>query len=236
MLRKLLLIAMGVGLLFYLLGCSSTRVTALEDQVAQLEAQNAALQTELESMQTSLEETESTNQNLQEALQAKEGAIARQEEALSDLQLQNQEMRASLEEVSVKKTAASKVTALSGDFQADYERSLELFHKRWYAQAATLFKSLAESDRTHDLADNCQYWLGECFYAQKQFENALAEFEKVFTYPNTNKADVAQMKIGLCWLEMRQYSEAREQLIRLLSSYPSSEYVPRARAILDKIP
>lgn len=236
MLRKSVFITIGLGLLLNLLGCSRARVTALEDQVAQLEAQNAAKQTEMESLQTRLEEAENTNHGLQGTLQAKEEMIARQEEALSDLQLQNQEIRANLEEIAEKKTAATKATALSGNFQADYDRALELFHKRWYIQAAALFKSLTESDREHKLADNCQYWRGECFYAQKQFEDAMAEFEKVFTYPNTNKADAAQMKIGLCWLEMKQYPQAREQLIRLLSSYPSSEYVPRARAILDQIP
>jgi len=35
---------------------------------------------------------------------------------------------------------------------------------------------------------------------------------------------------------MNQYPEAKEQLVRLLSTYPSSEYVSRARSLLEQIP
>ena len=236
MIRKIIYIAIALGLSLQFLGCAGRKVRTLEEQVADLQTQNADMQAEMESLQAGLAEARQSNQSMQTELQAKEETIAQQEDALSDLRFQNLELKANLEETQTKKSSVMKAATLSGDFGADYQRALDLFHKRWYLQAAALFKKLADSDRTHDLADNCQYWLGECYYAQKQYENAMAEFEKVFTFPNTNKADAAQLKIGLCWLELKEYPEAREQLIRLLSVYPSSEYVPRARIILDKIP
>ena len=232
--QKYLPILAGLGLLFFLLGCSGSKVRVLEEQVTQLNTQNDSLQTELQSARTNLAQAENSIQTLQETLNAKDETIAQQEEALSDLRFQNLELKANLEGTTQK--LGSKEITLSGDFQADYNRAQEFFKKRWYLQAASLFKKLADSDRSHALADNCQYWLGECYFAQKQYENAQAEFEKVFTFPQSNKSDAAQLKIALCLLQMNQYPEAKEQLVHLLSTYPSSEYVPRARSLLEQIP
>ncbi len=236
MLRKYYIVAMGLGLFLFLTGCSKTRITTLEDQVTRMQAQNAALQAEVESLRTGLDKAQNENRELKEAGKTKDETIASQEETLNDLQMQNLELKANLEGSPMKKSRTVQPVSLSGDFELNYDEARKLFEQRWYTQAASLFNNLVKMDRSHKLADNAQYWLGECYYAQKQYENALAEFEKVFAFHDSNKADVAQLKIGLCWLQMGKYVEAREQLIRLLSAYPDSEYVPRARDILDQIP
>lgn len=231
--QKSLCIAAGTGLIFFQLGCSGSKVGLLERQIAQLQAQNDSLRAEVETTRGDFTQIQSANRSLQQELQTKEETIAQQESALNDLQFQNLELKANLNGAGRK---SPQKVALSGDFKEDYERAIGLFEKKWYQQAAAVFKALAESDRTNPLADNCQYWLGECYFAQKQYENALAEFEKVLTFPQSNKSDAALLKIGLCWLQMKKYAEAKEQLVRLLSTYPSSEYVPRARALLEEIP
>lgn len=233
MLRKSILIAMGLGLFIFLMGCSRGRITALEDQVALTEAQNASLQMEVQSLRADLDKAQMDNQNLQAELQGKDNVIAEQEETIGDLRFQNLAVKAASEEQGA---LAYKKASLSGNFESDYDRALALFKERWYIEAGYMFRKLIESDRSHKLADNCQYWLGECYYALKQFENSIAEFEKVFAFPQSNKSDAAQLKIGLSWLQLEKFPEAREQLIRLLSTFPDSEYVPRARDVLDQIP
>lgn len=236
MVRRTIPIIVGIGLLCLLTACSGSKVRILEEQVTQMQTENASLQTEVQSLQSELDKQREENQELKQTVQSREETIAFQEENLKELQLQNLELKANLEETPAKKKAVVKTASISGDVQKDYDEARRLYEQRWYPQAAAIFKTLAETNRTDKLADNAQYWLAECYYAQKQYENALAEFEKVFAYENTNKADDAQLKIGLCWLQMAKYAEAREQLIRLLSNYPDSEYIPRARSILDEIP
>jgi TolA-binding protein len=122
------------------------------------------------------------------------------------------------------------------EFKARYDRVMELFQQKKFDEAATAFQTLLESDRENQLAGNCQFWIGECRYGQRRYEAAIAAFEKVFAYPNSFKIDAAQYKIALCFLQMKRYPEARDEFSRLISAYPSSEFVARARTQLDQIP
>jgi TolA-binding protein len=128
------------------------------------------------------------------------------------------------------------VVSPAADFQRAYEQALALFKEKKYTQSAESFAELLQRDRSHRLSSNCQYWIGECLYAQGQFESALAEFQKVFAYPASLKADVAQFKIALCYMQMNKNDEAREEFNRLIAAFPNSDYVARARTHLDKLP
>jgi TolA-binding protein len=215
-----------------LLGCSNQKATALEERSAREQAQIAALQQENEFLRNSLGEARVENQALQAELQKKEEVIKQFSQALEELQKREQPEPTPSEP----EATPQKRTTLSDDYAADYEKALELFKKREYNQAADLFSSLLASDRSHSLADNCQYWLGECYYGMKKYEIALAEFQKVAAFSKANKADDAQFKIALCFLQLKKYPAAREELNRLIANYPESEYVTRARAELEKIP
>jgi len=50
------------------------------------------------------------------------------------------------------------------------------------------------------LSANAQYWLGETWYAEKKYKDALAEFQKVpKEYKGSEKVPDAQLKIGMCF-------------------------------------
>ena len=98
-----------------------------------------------------------------------------------------------------------------------------------------IFKELLDEDIRNPLADNCQYWIGECYYGLKDYRKALFEFEKVLTFGQSNKDDDSQLKIGLCYVQLNEFGKAREELNRLLINYPDSEYNNRARRIITEI-
>ncbi|MBU0519825.1 tetratricopeptide repeat protein [bacterium] len=261
--RNPILIISIFCLMFALSGCSSRQVKALEEQMDREKVENEMLTQEVDSLRALLIKKEAQVANLREGLTNKNAVIEEQEQSMNELRLEYLELKTSLEgdatgmaqeepagqpavqEVKKPPVQVQSVTppvpkpvqvSSSGDYQTDYRRGYDLFNEGKYNDAGTVFNSLIQRNRDHDLADNAQFWLGECHYALKQYESALAEFEKVFIYPNSNKSDAAQFKIGLCWYNMGRYPEAKEQLIRLLSNYPGSEYVPRSRDLLDKIP
>ena len=128
------------------------------------------------------------------------------------------------------------VVSRATDFQHSYEQALALFKEKKYTESAQSFAALLEGDRSHRLSGNCQYWIGECLYAQNKYSEALAEFQKVFVYPNNFKADAAQFKIALCYLQLNKPEEAQAEFNRLIVAYPSSEFVSRALAQLEKLP
>ena len=124
---------------------------------------------------------------------------------------------------------------VSMDYQGNYDRALELFHSRDYHSAIEAFESLLATSANNSLSDNAQYWIGESHYALGQYDKAIIDFEKVFTFPKSNKDDDAQYKLGLCYMKKGDNVKAREEFQRLIDLYPKSEYISRAREKLNSL-
>jgi tol-pal system protein YbgF len=105
-----------------------------------------------------------------------------------------------------------------------------------HEQAAKLFRELVRRFPDHDLADNAQYWLGECFYAQKQFVEAISEFRQVVTrWPLGNKAPDALLKLGYCALALGETDKGRDLLTQVPISYPNTEAARLAQQRLAEL-
>jgi len=123
----------------------------------------------------------------------------------------------------------------SAKYKKHYMKSLGHFQNQEYDSAIKGFSELVSSDATNDLADNCQYWLAECYYSKKDFKRAVGEFTKVFNYAGTDKDDDAQLKLGLAYQSMGSIEKAKEEFQRLIDYFPGSEYYPKAKDALRKL-
>jgi tol-pal system protein YbgF len=93
-----------------------------------------------------------------------------------------------------------------------------------HVEAVRGFREFVRLYPHHDYADNAQYWLGECFYDQKQFLQAAAEFRAVVAkYPLGNKAPDALLKLGYCLLAVGEQARGREMLEQVPGTYPRTE-------------
>ena len=131
--------------------------------------------------------------------------------------------------------SAGAVFPPSASFEQGYQEALKQFESRHYQPTILAFRELLTASRENSLSDNCQYWLGECYYSLREFQQAIAEFRKVFSYRDSNKKDAAQLKIGMSYLELRDRAKAREELNRLIEDYPESKYKAKARKLLRRI-
>ncbi|MDO9391741.1 MAG: tol-pal system protein YbgF [bacterium] len=114
-----------------------------------------------------------------------------------------------------------------------YDASYLDITKGNYDLALAGFNEFIKRFPKHDLADNAQYWIGEGYYAQKKYEPALTEFEKVVgNYPGKDKEPAALYKIGLCLQEMSDKAKARQYWQLLVKKYPKS---PEAALAKDKL-
>ncbi len=129
---------------------------------------------------------------------------------------------------------AGQQTSLA-NYDARYKEALRLFNQRKYAQARQIFESLLLQNPKHRLADNCQYWIGECYFGERRYLEALAEFEKVFSFDARDKYDDAQIMIALCHLRLGNPAQAKLELEQFLRFYPKSEYVAKAEAMYRKV-
>jgi tol-pal system protein YbgF len=84
-----------------------------------------------------------------------------------------------------------------------------------------------------DLASNAQYWLGEIAYAQKDYQGAVTQYDKVINnYPKSFKIQSAHFKRGLALLELGQKNAGVKELREVVKRYPGTEEERRARAKL----
>lgn len=171
-----------------------------------------------------------------------ESQLAQKDALIADLkrQVKNQNMQISQLEASQSSRPATVYTGTPGDISAGeyeqrYQEGLSMFHSREYQAAIDMFEALLASSSSHNLSDNAQYWIGESHYAQGKYKSAVIDFEKVFTFPQSNKNPDAQFKLGLCYMRLGQSDKAREEFQRLLDVYPESEYVSRAKQHLSEL-
>jgi tol-pal system protein YbgF len=84
-----------------------------------------------------------------------------------------------------------------------------------------------------DLASNAQFWLGEIAYAQKNYDGAVQEYDKVINnYPRSFKLAPAHLKKGMALLELGQKNSGVKELREVVKRYPGTEEERRARAKL----
>jgi tol-pal system protein YbgF len=118
---------------------------------------------------------------------------------------------------------------------ADYRAAVELVRSGKHDEAQTALHAFLKTYPRHDYADNAQYWLGEDFYAQKDFQHALAEFRATIeTYPRGNKVPDALLKVGYCYQALGQSEKARAVLEQVVSLYPKSEPAALATSRLQQ--
>lgn len=120
-------------------------------------------------------------------------------------------------------------------YKERYQAALQMYNERRYREAITAFESLLATDMSSSLADNAQYWIGECYYGLGNFNQAIVEFEKVFSFSQKDKYDDTLLKIGLCYMRLGENAKAKIEFERLISDFPNSEYVTKAEAYMRKL-
>jgi len=116
-----------------------------------------------------------------------------------------------------------------------YQSGLRLFNGRSYDRAAKMFEDLLAKFPDGAYKDNAQYWIGECLYQQTKMDAAIEAYKKVFSYPNSPKADAAQFKIALALQKLGQTERAKAEFRRLIERYPASDYTERAKKYVAEL-
>jgi tol-pal system protein YbgF len=132
-------------------------------------------------------------------------------------------------------TAANDDLLLASPEYDLYQSGLRLFNGRSYDRAAKVFEECLAKFPDGAYKDNAQYWIGECLYQQTKMEAAIEAYKKVFSYPNSPKADAAQFKIALALQKMGQTERAKAEFRRLIERYPASDFVERAKKYVAEL-
>jgi tol-pal system protein YbgF len=83
---------------------------------------------------------------------------------------------------------------------------------------------------TTDLADNAQYGLAECFFAQAAFDSAAVAYAQVGArWPKGDRAAAALYKLGLCQERLGRAADARRTFQELINRFPAAGEAGLAR-------
>jgi tol-pal system protein YbgF len=108
--------------------------------------------------------------------------------------------------------------------QEAYSMAYNDYLKGNYDLAIESFKLYRAQFPGSPLADNALYWIGECRYSQRKFEEAVDAFDElILTYPQGDKAAAAHLKKGLAFVELGKKPEALAALKILVAKYPLEE-------------
>ncbi len=87
-----------------------------------------------------------------------------------------------------------------------------------------------------DLASNAQFYLGEIAYSQKNYDQAVTEYDHVLTnYPKSFKLAPAHLKKGMALIELGQKTAGVRELRDVVRRFPGTEEERRARAKLKEL-
>jgi len=74
------------------------------------------------------------------------------------------------------------------------------------------------------LADNALYWIGECYFSQSQYENAIERFNSlILKFPGGDKIAAAYLKKGISLIELDKKEEALSVFKLLINKFPLEE-------------
>jgi len=126
---------------------------------------------------------------------------------------------------------SSRAGTESPQGRAEYDAASKLLQGKDYRGAIAQFKRFLRKHPKSTLADNAQYWVGESYYALKEFDQAILEFDVVRRkYPNGDKVPAALLKQGFAFAELGDRVDARLILREVIDRYPQSREAQKAKS------
>jgi tol-pal system protein YbgF len=120
-----------------------------------------------------------------------------------------------------------------GEAKRLYDIAYQDLMSQNYQLALLNFRAFLDRHPGTSLSDNAQYWIGEVYYAQRQFNISVEEFRKVIEeFPDQDKVPAAYYKIALCFKEMNDQTTGRRYLGYLIEHHGDTREADLARARL----
>ena len=112
-----------------------------------------------------------------------------------------------------------------------YHDAFKLLQDGDYAAAEKAFKTFVQRNPQHPLAGNAQYWLGETYYARRDYQNAMVSFAEGYkVYKTSPKGPDNLLKLGITLGALNKKQEACAVFARFAQDYPRATDLQKRRA------
>ena len=143
------------------------------------------------------------------------------------------ELRAAQEAAKTGEPAVAAPTA-----ESLYEQGRDLIlNKGDVSKGRSILEEFVKARPQSELLPNAYYWIGEAYYSEKSFENAIVQFQDVIEkYPSHSKASAALYKQALAFDSLGEEKKAAALLKKLIEVYPASDEAKKAKERLSEKP
>ena len=189
-------------------------LTMMTGQIEQLQHRNAQLQQQLEKMQTDyeyrIEQLEKGGGGAGGRPAPRPGAQAAAPAAAP--------------------SAAPSPGGAGGSADQLYDEAFKKLQDGDYAGAERGFKTFVQRNPQNKLAGNAQYWLGETYYARRDYQNAMTAFAEGYkAYKTSQKGPDNLLKLGITMAALNRKSDACAVFARFSQDYPRATDLQKRR-------
>lgn len=234
---------------------TDTQLSTLTRQMAEQQAELDSLRVDLQTINGRLEDVARENRELRDNIELIRDDLDLRIGALEDQLNASREaadspaLRAAQREIPAEQSRRQspvQPVAVSGDDgdsrqaasspEALYEQGRDaILHSEKFSAGREKLDDFLQRHPDHDLAVNALYWIGEAFYGEKKFENAILQFQDVIEkYSDHPKSAAAMLKQALAFDALGDRDNARAILQRVGEQYPLSDEARKAEEFLDK--
>jgi len=133
-------------------------------------------------------------------------------------------------------TPSSLPGASSEDPQTQYQGAYNSYLRGNYDLAILGFRQYLENFANTELADNATYWIGESYFNQEKYRQAIQEFDSMLQkYARSDKRASALLKKGYALLASGQQEQGIAQLRSVVSEHPSTDEANLAKQRLETV-
>lgn len=117
-----------------------------------------------------------------------------------------------------------------------YKKAYDQFSRGDIEGARNGFKKFLETYPKSKYAENAHFWLGECYFAEKKYEEAILEYDEVIKkFPKGNKVPNALYRQGMAFLAMEDTTNAKLIFKEVIKRFPKSEQAKAAQKKLKEL-
>lgn len=126
--------------------------------------------------------------------------------------------------------------ALPDAEQPAYQAAFDLLESGQYQPAINAFKAFLARYPNGEYSDNAQYWLGESYYALRDYHSAQSSFQSLIeNHPNSQKRAHAELKLGYVYYELKDKVRAKQILEQVRLQYPGTNTARLAEERLRRL-
>lgn len=221
--------------------CNDEDIDFLKLKMAKLEEEISALRQEISNLVMLF--AKSQEENL-DNLRYKEKTKHKQESKInskSQLRKSPETTNANLSKANVNNKNRKESRELGEQAKYSFEQSkriegiMNLIKEKKYDEALNEIDNAFKETEELGTLSILWYWKGEALFYKRDFAKAIECFQKVVSTPKSKKRTEAQIMIAECYTKLGKLKEAKREYQKFIEEYPFSEYVPRAKRMMQQL-